>query len=218
MTCRNDWFVTLESRRLMSAVIDSEGVLVVTGDSGKNNIIISLKENDASKLVVRVDKETSEFNLADITTGIRVSAQGGKDKIAVDETSGAMSKNVTIYGGNGKDDIYGGSGNDKLDGGTGKDRIFGRSGNDRIIGHSGNDLLEGDDGNDYITGDAGVDTLVGGAGDDDLNGGGSHDHITGSAGNDDYIDFDAASERKDDAAEDDGDNGLLDQSDQNPLA
>ena len=218
MTHRNNFIETLESRQLLSAVIDADGVLVVTADSGKNKIILTIKEDDASKLIVREDNTTTQFNLNEITTGIRVSAQGGKDKIAVDESNGDLTKNVTIYGGNGKDDIYGGSGNDKLDGGTAKDRIFGRDGNDRIIGHSGNDYLDGEEGNDYITGDAGVDVLVGGPGDDDLNGGGSRDIISGNAGNDDFIDFDIASERQDDSAEDDGNNVLLDQSDQDPLA
>ena len=218
MNSSNNWFQPLECRRLLSAVIDSSGVLVVTADSGKNKIIVYLKQDDASKLLVREDGQVTQFNLSEITTGIRVSAQGGKDKIAVDETYGALTKNVTIFGGNGKDDIYGGSGNDRLDGGTGKDRIFGRGGNDRIIGHSGNDVLEGEDGNDYITGDAGADTIGGGAGEDDLNGGGSQDNITGGAGNDDFIDFDTAAERQDDTAEDNGNNSLLDQSDQDPLS
>jgi len=218
MPQHNQLIETLETRRMLSAVIDSSGVLVVTADSGKNKIILYLKQDDASKLLVREDGQVSQFNLNEITTGIRVSAQGGKDKIAVDETFGPLTKNVTIFGGNGKDDIYGGGGNDRLDGGTAKDRIFGRAGNDRIIGHSGNDYLDGEDGNDYITGDAGVDVLVGGNGDDDLNGGGSKDIISGNAGNDDYVDFDTASERQDDTAEDDGNNSLLDQSDQDPLA
>ncbi len=218
MTSGNNWIQALESRRMLSAVIDSSGVLVVTADSGKNKIILTIKEDDASKLIVREDNQVTQFNLSEITTGIRVSAQGSKDKIAVDETNGALTKNVTIYGGNGKDDIYGGSGNDRLDGGTAKDRIFGRGGNDRIIGHSGNDFLDGEDGNDYITGDAGADVLVGGAGEDDLNGGGSKDIITGGLGNDDYVSFDVASERQDDGADDNGNNALLDQSDEDPLA
>jgi len=213
----NDWIQPLESRRMLSAVIDSSGVLVVTGTSQKDKIILTIKQDDASKLIVRENQASSQFNLSDITAGIRVSAQGSKDKIAVDESNGALTKNVTVYGGNGKDDIYGGSGNDKLDGGTAKDRIFGRAGDDRIIGQSGNDFLDGGDDNDFISGNAGVDVLVGEAGDDDLDGGGSKDIISGGAGNDDYVSSDVASERQDDGTDDNGNNSNDDQSDQEPL-
>jgi Ca2+-binding RTX toxin-like protein len=86
-----------------------------------------------------------------------------------------------------------------------------------LIGWSGDDLVDGGAGNDYITGNAGADNILGGEGDDDINGGGSHDNISGDAGNDDYIEFDSASERKDDGPEDDGDNALADMVDQEPL-
>jgi Ca2+-binding RTX toxin-like protein len=208
---------TLESRRLFSAAIDAEGVLVVTGTSGKDTIIIAVSTDSTPSVLVTVNGVTDTFQVSDFPTGIRVSAMGGKDKVAVDETNGALDANVTLYGGNGKDDLYGGSGNDKLDGGTGKDRIFGRDGNDRIIGWSGDDLLDGGAGNDYITGNAGADEILGGDGDDDINGGGSKDNIRGDAGNDDYIASDAVSERKDDGPGDDGNNSLADLLDQEPL-
>jgi len=209
---------TLENRRLLSAAFDTDGVLAVTGSSGKDEIILSISATDSTMLDVKVNGVVQSFALADINNGIRVSAQGGKDKVAVDETNGVLNKNVTLYGGNGKDDLYSSSGDDKLDGGTGKDRLFGRAGNDRLIGQSGNDLLEGGDGNDFLSGNAGVDTLLGGEGDDDLAGGGAHDQITGGGGNDDFSIEDSSSERKDQTTADDGDNVLADQPDQAPLS
>jgi Ca2+-binding RTX toxin-like protein len=215
---QNDSFVEmLESRRMLSAAIDSDGVLVITGTSAKDRIIIATTTDNTPTVSVTVNKETEDFKIADFPAGIRVSAQGGKDKVAVDETDGALNVNVTMYGGNGKDDLYGGSGDDKIDGGTGKDRIFGRAGDDRIIGWSGNDQLYGDDGDDFITGNAGVDDIFGGNGDDDLNGGGSQDNITGGAGNDDYVSSDTSSERKDDNSGDDGNNSDQNQPDDDPL-
>jgi len=215
---RHSLIETLESRRLLSAAIDADGVLVITGTSGKDRIIIAVSTDNTPTVQVTVNGVTDDFKVSDFPAGIRVSAMGGKDKVAVDETNGPLTANVTMYGGNGKDDLYGGSGNDKLDGGTGKDRIFGLGGNDRLIGWSGDDLLDGGAGNDYITGNAGADDIIGGDGEDDLNGGGSHDNITGGAGNDDYIASDAASERKDDGGGDNGDNSLADLVDQDPLS
>ena len=213
MTCR--MFESLESRRMLSAEVDADGVLVITGTSSQDRIIIFVEDNDS--VLVTVNGVTENFDLDDFPTGIRVSAMGGKDKVAVDETNGPLDASVTIYGGNGKDDLYGGSSADKIDGGTGKDRIFGFAGNDRLIGWSGDDLVDGGAGNDYISGNAGADDILGGDGDDDINGGGSHDNISGDAGNDDYIASDTGSERKDDGPDDDGDNALADLLDQEPL-
>lgn len=97
----------------------------------------------------------------------------------------ARSKaDITIYGGDGNDNLfngdgracmYGGAGNDTmhagnasdlLSGGGGNDKLFGQGGADRVYGGAGSDRLEGHAGNDRLTGGAGADQITGGRGTD----------------------------------------------------
>ncbi len=64
---------------------------------------------------------------------------------------------ITIYGGDGNDNVSGASGNDYFEGGGGNDSIFGLVGNDTIFGQAGADV---------IAGGAGADTMSGGSGQD----------------------------------------------------
>ncbi|MGH1350057.1 MAG: calcium-binding protein [Methyloligellaceae bacterium] len=102
-------------------------------------------------------------------------------------------ENLTIFGGNGNDDLNGTTGNDILDGGIGDDNLSGFSGIDFLYGNLGEDLLYGGadtdalfggEGNDQLTGGDGDDGLDGGTGDDTLNGGTGVDWLYGRDGND----------------------------------
>src|SRR5688500_2130855 len=104
-------FESLESRRMLSADVDADGVLVITGTSSQDRVIIFVEDNDS--VLVTVNGVSENFDVDEFPAGIRVSAMGGKDKVAVDETNGALGASVTMYGGNGKDDLYGGSSADK---------------------------------------------------------------------------------------------------------
>ena len=207
----------LESRRMLSASINDDGVLEVVGTSQKDVIVISVNADNAAKLDAVVNGEVSTCDVADITGGVSVRGLGGKDRIVVDEANGEVDLNCTLSGGNGKDDLAGGSGDDELDGGTGKDRLSGNAGDDVIRGGNGRDHLDGGFGDDYLVGGRGADALHGGAGDDDLDGGQGKDKLFGEGGNDDFAGWDSATERQDDAAGDDGDNGLGAQDDADPL-
>ena len=123
----------------------------------------------------------------------------------------ALSKQVTLAGGPGNDNLIGGNGADVLQGNAGNDTLTGNAGNDcldggsendSLIGSAGNDTLEGgsghdtikagggqdslsgQDGNDLLLGEAGSDTLNGDAGDDSLSGQDGDDLLLGGAGND----------------------------------
>ena len=93
---------------------------------------------------------------------------------------------VTMYGGNGNDDLAGSYEIDRLYGEAGNDGLMGWSGNDYLDGGTGDDVLSGGDGNDILVGGIGNDNMGGGAGDDvfvfDKDDG--VDTITASAGND----------------------------------
>lgn len=93
---------------------------------------------------------------------------------------------VTMYGGNGNDDLAGSYEIDRLYGEAGNDGLMGWSGDDYLDGGTGDDVLSGGDGNDILVGGIGNDNMGGGAGDDvfvfDKDDG--VDTITASAGND----------------------------------
>src|SRR5205807_91753 len=55
----------------------------------------------------------------------------------------ALIGGLTIYGGDGNDQLYGGAQNDSIYGGAGADVIFGGGGNDTLDGGSGRDLVVG---------------------------------------------------------------------------
>lgn len=80
--------------------------------------------------------------------------------------------------------IYGGEGDDQLTGGDGNDVLVGQAGADTVIGGIGNDVLNGAEGEDLLTGDAGDDTMYGGTGNDEISGGDGSDSISGDEGAD----------------------------------
>jgi Ca2+-binding RTX toxin-like protein len=67
--------------------------------------------------------------------------------------------------------IYGGEGTDELVGSTDPDGLYGEGGNDTINAQDGADVVEGGAGNDFLTASEGNDTIVGGPGADSFSGG-----------------------------------------------
>lgn len=92
-----------------------------------------------------------------------------------------------IEGGEGRDIISMGAGDDTADGGEGRDIIDGGAGNDSIIGGGNNDILSGGEGEDVLLGGSGEDVLIGGAGADELDGGEGFDTYTGGEGADSFL-------------------------------
>lgn len=112
-------------------------------------------------------------------TGIeRVYATAGNDTIRAGRAGlGPDDQGVSLFTGDGNDDIVGSRGNDVIDGGAGNDTIRAGAGNDFIQSSTGDDLIYGGAGDENIRwglGDAhwhnpGNDTIYGGEGHDLIN-------------------------------------------------
>jgi Ca2+-binding RTX toxin-like protein len=189
---------TLENRRLLAATppavtaaIDADGVLVVTGTKRADVIAVDVNPADTTQFRVLV----SGTQLGDAFTrssviSIRINGGGGNDQISVGDGLGVGASvtgdkgNDTLTGGDGSDTLDGGLGNDILNGNAGADILLGGTGKDQINGGAGADIERGDAGNDTLRGDDDNDNLDGGSGNDDVAGGNGDDFLTGAAGKD----------------------------------
>ncbi len=170
-----------------------QNVLLVTGTSRGDVIVIEPRPSNSSQIRVRINGHLAGiFDSADVQRFV-VFGLAGNDKIVV---SAALDQPATIFGdeggdvivaGSGDNQIAGGAGNDKIVGGSGNDSLCGDTGNDIIVGGAGNDTLFGDEGNDVLNGGQGGDLLLGGEGNDTLDGAVGNDHLYGQAGNDTLI-------------------------------
>jgi uncharacterized repeat protein (TIGR01451 family) len=159
----------------------SENVLVVTGTSGKDVIVIEPQPRRRGVFrVVRNNRVIVTF-ISSQVNNIVVFALGGNDTVVV---SGALNQDAKLFGDGGNDTLVGGRGNDGLDGGAGNDKLVGGSGHDVLCGGDGNDTIDGQGGNDHLGGEAGNDTLIGGAGNDLIQGNEGNDKAVGGSGND----------------------------------
>ena len=188
----------LESRKLLAASLDGNGVLTVTGSELSEHIEVDINDG-ITTLEVNIqrlggnggiDIDPTEFFDATQVTRIIVNALGGDDDIVIDRE---LSLTTELGGGDGKDTISGGAGSDYIYGGKGEDRLLGFGGNDTLSGGASKNYLYGGDGDDRLTGsssrdflrgEGGNDRLYGGDGDDELDGGGNVDRLYGQNGND----------------------------------
>src|SRR2546423_6866002 len=160
----------LESRRLLASVAIQSSVLTVNADG--TNDTISVNPGAAGKTVVTLNGSNSTFNNSAFTA-IKVSGNGGNDKITISST---ITRPATLLGGAGNDSLTGGGGNDVLDGGSGADTMKGGGGNDTADYTSRSAPLTvglgtiADDGeageNDNVNID--IETVLGGSGSDSL--------------------------------------------------
>lgn len=138
------------------------------------------------------------------TDVIEAFGNSGNDRIALDETNGALPA-AHLFGGNGNDTLSGGSGNDLLSGDAGNDTLVGGAGNDTLLGGNGNDVLIGGAGTDHFFGGNGNDVMIWNPGDGNdvfeggrgvdtavVNGGAGAEVFTVSA-NGDHVDFERVS-------------------------
>jgi len=94
----------------------------------------------------------------------------------------ADTRDTTLLGLGGRDELYGGDGNDTLDGGSGDDKLDGGKGNNILRGGAGNDQLTSNAaGTNLLDGGAGDDRLIGGAGNDTLLGGDGRDTLSATS-------------------------------------
>lgn len=137
------------------------GVWKVLGSQAGDLVTIT-QDRENVTIVINGNARTQPLALV---RGIIVCSFGGEDTIDIDSS---VTLPVSVWAGNGADNIYGGSGDDYLNGEAGSDVIWGRAGNDTLVGQLNDDVLVGGDGDDLLRGDAGRDLLIGGRGADEL--------------------------------------------------
>jgi len=114
----------LETRRLMSVSMQQDGVVVVTGTDGDDNVQI-FANAIGSQPVLTIEVWTADggevVNLPlGAVSGVQVDGLAGNDRLFVDRTYDPhMAVPVTLFGGAGDDVLIGGAGQDVLDGGDG---------------------------------------------------------------------------------------------------
>ena len=173
----------LESRQMLSAVINNAGDVVVTGTGGDD--LIQLFENvNATGFQVRINGDaslTESFLYSDVNS-VTVVARSGDDTVISN-----LSIDSEIFGQAGDDFLVGGFAIDNIRGGNGNDTLIGRTGDDDLRGNAGDDELFGQLGDDTIFAGLGADTVFGGAGDDDIFGTDGFNTLNGNNGDDNIV-------------------------------
>src|SRR5438477_12900794 len=103
----------LESRRLLSATLDSTGLLTVAGTNSNDTTTVILKRNRPGRLNVIVGTTLSEFDTAAVT-GLSIRGRRGNDLIQINPANGAITIPNTIFGEAGDDTLIGGQGRDRF--------------------------------------------------------------------------------------------------------
>lgn len=138
---------SLESRRHLSAVDLTDGVLTITGDTASANIITLTHSRRTQGLRVRAGAVRQLISTAGMTS-IRIIGGDMTDRVRV---GGILLVPMDVRTGPGNDFIRTGAGNDYIDGGAGTNVI--RSG-------LGDDVIKTQDNGDLIYSGPGSDTIV----------------------------------------------------------
>ncbi len=208
------------------AAVDSSGTLEVTGGSGEANRIAidrssgAITVADGNGIPVAVGSGCSQVSTAlascDVSAIKALSVNSGDrdDQVTVGNLG---SVGVTVYGGEGEDQLSadtinqvlngasllgeagddrltGGRGSDVLGGGAGDDRLDSGANYDRLLGGDGDDVMDGGSEMDMLTGQNGADVLHGGSDNDQLFGGSGSDRMFGEGGDDNLNAIDSASD------------------------
>ena len=141
----------LEGRTLMSAVLLSDGVLTLSGDASRTNVLRVDYSDGGTSITANVNGVARTFEKWQVTS-IQITGGELTDRVRVGRTVRLPATiqtnggNDVVLGGGGVDAIYGGGGNDFLSGRGGRDRLVGGTGRDTLSGTKGVDLMfQGDD-------------------------------------------------------------------------
>jgi len=148
---------------------------------------IVMAEGQQPTAAAEVIVGTVRNDVIEYTSGDLICAKPGNDTIQPWPWHNLQDKTpVTVYAGDGNDNIigsmnddilHGGRGSDRIEGRPGDDLLFGGSGDDRIWGGQDNDVIQGGDDNDTIDGNRGDDRILAGAGSDTVTGGHGLDKV-----------------------------------------
>ncbi|HRK32855.1 MAG TPA: calcium-binding protein [Tepidisphaeraceae bacterium] len=173
-------FESLETRRLLSVSVTSNGMLKVVGEAESANTIY-VAYNDATAMYdVTLNGTTQSFDAASVRR-LRISGGDEADTISV---ANSVKVRVQINGNDGDDILSAGSKRSAINGGEGNDLITGSAKSDTLRGGNGNDTINAGAGDDQVNGGDGDDVLNAGAGDNEVFGGDGADTITALDGDD----------------------------------
>ena len=124
-------FEQLEHRRLMSADLVGENLLI-NGTSGNDTIVVTqLPNGDVNVMQNGVNQGTFDVDhYGPEKTEIEIHALAGNDVVTLDPS---VTLESLIYGDAGSDSITGGSGEDTIDAGVGNDTVHGGAQDDQFI-------------------------------------------------------------------------------------
>ena len=137
----------------------SNGVLRVFGSDLDDDIRVARRASNPSRIDVTINGFVTSFSFGSVRK-IQIDLLRGDDRGIVDETSGAITAAVSIFGGQGNDVLQGASGRDTLYGGEGDDTLYGMGERDHLFGEFGRDRLLGGGGTDILWGGVASDTFV----------------------------------------------------------
>ena len=135
------------------------GVLRIFGSDQDDDIVVSRRADKSSYLYARINGHMTTF-LASSVRKIQIDLLRGDDSAVVDETVGAITARVSMFGGQGNDTLSGASGRDTIYGGEGDDVLYGMGERDHLFGEHGADRLLGGAGSDILWGGTASDTFV----------------------------------------------------------
>jgi Ca2+-binding RTX toxin-like protein len=165
---------SLEGRTLYAAVaplavtvVETNGIVEVTGTRGADEIHLSLNVADSNLVdVVSAGVVIHTFDKS-LVAAVNVKAGAGSDHVTCDLGLGlGLNLTLTLDGGKGNDVLLGGDGPELMIGGDGKDVLTGGAGADRLFGKNGSDSLDGGEDDDVLCGGKGRDLVAGGFGAD----------------------------------------------------
>jgi Ca2+-binding RTX toxin-like protein len=195
----------------MSASLNAQNVVVVTGDDGQNRLrVVDGRNSGGDNYGVQLideDGGTVAGDASCVQVGpstfcgdstvrqVQVVLAGGTDEVIGGGSSFSQLQALSADLGAGDDKtsgqwiglpvtFNGGDGDDRLFGDVSQDTIDGGPGNDQILGATGNDTIHGGDGDDQLNGGGNDDRVYGEAGNDSLDGSGDSDTLDGGSGTD----------------------------------
>jgi Ca2+-binding RTX toxin-like protein len=148
---------SLELRRLLTAVLQSNGILTITEGAGDQAVVLTVQNHKD----FQPSGGFQQIPYVQVTTNGTIEGEFSTLKV----------KRIIATLGDGNDSytcpsdfqfaqyVRGGNGNDTLQGGRNRDALDGDSGNDSLDGRRGNDILGSAAGSDTIIGGLGLDTV-----------------------------------------------------------
>jgi Ca2+-binding RTX toxin-like protein len=169
----------LESRQLLSVVLNGLGTLKVVGTPKADVIDVTVNADES----VEVDLNGVMSGPFSNVKRIHVFGRAGADQITVDESAATKLISDAIFGGAGNDTITAGDEDSYISGGAGKDVVTAGNGNNVVQGGAEADNITVGNGSDIVLARGAHNTVIAGTGNDTIVVG-NHSSVTGGGGDD----------------------------------